>query len=94
MKAVRIHAFQRIPAHIVVTIAGRGGKAGCIHTVFLHGGNHFGLVIFRHLINRVKAGAQRGEHILPKAVNLIRYAKLGIDIFIHHAFHPLPFQSD
>ena len=55
MKYIRIYILQLVPAQIVVAIAAGSCKAGCFHTVFLHGMENFHLIILYIFFYGIKA---------------------------------------
>ena len=65
-----VDLLQPLPAHVVVAVAGGGGKAGRVHAVFPHGKDDLALVQLGHLVDLLKARLQRRQGLLPEGVHL------------------------
>ena len=94
---IGVDLFQSIPAQVIVTVAGGGGKAGGGYPVFLHGGQNLGLIVLRHRVNGGKALTQPLQGLFTVGVDPGRNAHFHIHIYkffqkIHAFFHFLHFE--
>ena len=84
VEGVGVDPFQIVPAHVVIAVAGGGGKAGGPHPVFLHGGQNLSLIVLRNGIGLTEAVLQGLQDPLAAVVDLCRDAQTGIQIL--HGF--------
>ena len=57
-----VDLLERVPADIVISIAGRPFEVGFTHMVFLHGADYPELAVIGGLINGVEASAEFSEY--------------------------------
>ena len=69
LKYIGINPLQIVPTEVVIAIAGGCRKASGGHPVFLHGPQHLGLVMLRHLVDGSKTGFQILQHLFPEGIN-------------------------
>ena len=84
VEGVGVDPFQIVPAHVVIAVAGGGGKAGGTYPVFLHGGQNLGLVVLGNGVGLPEAVLQGLQDPLAAVVDLCRDAQTGIQIL--HGF--------
>ena len=84
VEAVGIDALQIITPEVVVSITGCGGEVRGIDAVFVHGGEHLGLVNLGVGIDPGKAIVQRGEHLLAETQHSRADAQRLIDFRCSH----------
>ena len=66
---IGIHPLQVVPPHVVIPVAGGGGKAGGGHPVALHGVQDLPLVVFRYLIDDLKPLPKPCQNLLPAMID-------------------------
>ena len=69
MEYIGIDTLQIIPAHIVITITGGGGKAGGGDPVLLHGPENLGLVVLRDFVDGFKTVLQLLQSLFPIGID-------------------------
>ena len=78
VEGVGVDPFQIVPAHVVIAVAGGGGKAGGPHPVFLHGGQDLGLVVLGDGVGLPEAVLQGLQDPLAAVADLCGNAQTGV----------------
>ena len=74
MEGVGIHLFQRIPAGVIVAVAGRAVQEIGGNTVLLHGLQHLQLIRFGDPVYLLKTAGKRGKRLLAAPEYFVRNA--------------------
>ena len=86
MKSICINLFQNLTAKIIVAISGGSSETCFAYAVFLHGVDHFHLVILCSLVKFFKTFFQGIFYFFSEIVNFGRDSKLCIHFFHNNLF--------
>ena len=84
VKGVGVDALEIVAAHVVIAIAGGGGKALGADAVFLHRADDLGLIILRHAVDLIEPLPECRQNVLSKLKDLRTYAEVLIHRFGLH----------
>ena len=84
VEGIGVDALQIVATHVVIAIAGGGGKALGADAVFLHRADDLGLIILRHAVDLIEPLPECRQNVLSKLKDLRTYAEVLIHRFGLH----------